>query len=254
MNPVSVSQSQFRTALLDADEPVPSGLHDAHGAPAGKRFSVYRNNVIVSLSEALATAFPLVRKLLGGETFARLAAVYVRQHPPRSPLMMFYGDSLPAFLETFAPLAHIKYLPDCARLDVAMRQSYHAAETEPPDTSMLQMQERAMDARFDLAPATRILRSVWPLYDIWAFNMQADAAKPRAVAQDVLITRAEFDPAPHLLPQGAACWLEKLGHGHTLGAATDAALNTQPAFDLAASLTLALSSKALADFKTKETS
>ena len=113
--------------------------------------------------------------------------------------------------------------------------------------------ERAMQARFAIAPATRILRSPWPLFDIWAFNMQPHAPKPRAVAQDVLIARAEFDPAPHLLPDGAADWLEEIGHGCALGQAAEAALSKHPDFDLSASLTLALSSRALTDFTTKET-
>ena len=253
MTEMTVTQTEFRTALLDAETAVPTGLRDAEGGPAGARFSVYRNNVVVSLTEALATAFPLLRKLLGAETFGRLAAVYVRAHPPSSPLMMFYGEGLPEFLETFAPLAHIQYLPDCARLDLAMRQSYHAADAPPPDTEGLHDPERAMQARFAIAPATRILRSPWPLFDIWAFNMQPDAPKPRAVAQDVLVARAEFDSAAHLLPDGAADWLEEIGHGCALGQAAEAALSKHPDFDLSASLTLALSSRALTDFTTKET-
>lgn len=249
---MTVSQSEFRDALLDAGKSVPEGLRDGQGAPAGARFSVYRNNVIVSLTEALATAFPLVLKLIGADTFGRLAAIYVRQHPPQSPVMMFYGDGMPAFLDSFEPLAHIKYLPDCARVDLALRQSYHARDADAPDTSALDNPEQAMAARFALAPATRIIRSAWPLYDIWAFNM-AGATKPRAVAQDVLITRALFDPAPHLLPQGAADWLALLDGGETVGSATETVLQMHPAFDVAATLTLALSATALTDFNAKET-
>lgn len=253
MTEMTVTQTDFRTALLDAEAEIPTGLGDAKGGPAGGRFSVYRNNVVVSLTEALATAFPLLRKLLGTEAFGQLAGIFVRQQPPSSPLMMFYGQGLPAFLEDFEPLAHIKYLPDCARLDLALRQSYHAADSAAPDTELLQDPARAMDARFDLAPATHVLRSAWPLYDIWAFNMQDGAPKPRAVAQDVLIARAEFDPAPHLLPPGAADWLAELSSGRTLGQATENVLNRHPEFDLATTLTLALSSRALANTTTKDT-
>lgn len=250
---MTVSQGIFRQAILDATQAVPEGLRDGTDAPAGKRFSVYRNNVVVSLTDALQVAFPLVYKLLGGATFARLAAIYVRDHPPSSPLMMHYGATLPAFLEHFAPLAHIGYLPDCARLDMALRASYHAADAPPLAPERLQTDPaKLVEMTFALAPATRILRSQWPLYDIWRLNFEADPPKPRAVAQDVLITRPAFDPAPHLLPKGAATWLEHLGAGKNFGAAHEATLAAMPDFDLAQALTLALQTSALTN-TTKDT-
>lgn len=248
---MTVSQSDFRAALLDAKLPVPDGLRDSNDAPAGARFSVYRNNVILSLTEALETAFPLVRKLLGAETFARLAGLYVRAHPPSSPLMMFYGEALPDFLDDFKPLEHIGYLADCARLDLAQRQSYHAADSTPFDPAPL-MGENAEQFQIALAPAVRILRSAWPLYDIWRYNMQPDAPKPQPTSQDVLVTRPEFDPQVHLLPSGAATWLEALSEGQELGAAVNTALATHPDFDLTASLGLALGAAAFSDEKTKD--
>ena len=247
------SQTTFRDAILNADLPVPETLRDANGEPAGARFSVYRNNVVVSLSEALATGFPLVEKLIGAENFARLAGLYVRAHPPSSPLMMHFGAEFPAFIEAFAPLKHIGYLADCARLDLALRQSYHAADATPLDPARLQGDpESVMALTPRLAPATLILRSQWPLYDIWRFNMVDGAPKPRAIAQDVLITRPEFDPAPHELPEGGAIWLTALANGQTLAEASETAAASHPAFDLARCLTQALETHALKDPKTKE--
>lgn len=249
---MTVTQTDFRDALFDAGLPVPDGLRNATGGPAGERFSVYRNNVIVSLSDALATAFPLVRKLLGADTFARFASFYVRAHPPRSPLMMFYGEDLPAFLEHFEPFKHIGYLCDCARLDLALRRSYHGADSTAFDAGVLGT-NAGLSMRIALAPSTHIIRSPWPLFDIWRFNTEADAPKPQPIAQDVLVTRPEFDPIPHLLPTGGAAWLSHLNDGMPFDEAAQHTLDAQPDFDLTAVLKLALSTKALVDYTVKET-
>lgn len=249
---MSVSQAAFRAAILDAALPVPEGLLDRNSEPAGRRFAVYRNNVVVSLTEAAAVAFPLLRKLLGAQNFDRLAAAFVREHPPQSPLMMHYGVAMPAFIEATAALAHLGYLPDCARLDLAMRRSYHAADAAGLDAAVFADPEALPGLHLDLAPATKILKSAWPLYDLWRYNMVPDAPKPRAMAQDVLITRPEFDPAPHLLPAGAAEWLRLLAEGHTLAEATERVATLSPNFDLTQALSLALETQAFTAEKTKE--
>ena len=105
---MSHPQDAFVSALFAPDAPVPEGLSDPEGRPAGKRFDVYRNNVAVSLTEALLTAFPVVAKLLGDANFRSVAGVYLRQHPPQSPLLMFYGEEMPGFLEAFPLHNHKK--------------------------------------------------------------------------------------------------------------------------------------------------
>jgi hypothetical protein len=251
---MTVSQQDFRIALLDPEQVVPGDLTDGGGNPVGARFSVYRNNVVVSLTDALATAFPLVRNLIGPQTFSRLAAVFVRAHPPSSPLMMFYGEALPGFLEAFGPLAHLGYLSDCARLDLALRQSYHAADSTPLDPARLQGDPSdVLDLRLALAPSTRVIRSRWPLYDLWRYNTEPGAPKPRAMAQDVLITRPEYDPEPHLLAPGTADWLDALDRRVPLGRASEEAALATADFDLSASLSLALETRALVEPLRKDT-
>ena len=75
---MKVSQSAFTAAMMDPAAARPAGVRDQNDAPAGRRFDVYRNNVAVSLTDALATGFPVVAKLLGDVTFKNISGVYLR--------------------------------------------------------------------------------------------------------------------------------------------------------------------------------
>ncbi len=243
---MSVSQTTFHTALLDASQPIPDGLLDAEAQPAGRRFSVYRNNVAVSLTEAMHQAFPVITKLLGPQNMDGLAGIFLRQHPPSSPLMMFYGEEFPAFLEGMEQLSHLGYLPDVARLELALRRAYHAADHQPIDAEALSLPpEDLMQAGLTLAPSVQVLRSDWPVHAIWLFNTEEGALKPEAGAQDVLITRPEYDPAPHPLPMGGAAWIERIQDGKSIGEAFENTLAETPEFDLGTTLALLLQGGAI---------
>lgn len=239
-------QAGFAAALLDPARPVPEGLVAPGGRPAGKRFDVYRNNVVVSLTEALGVAFPVVKKLVGEANFRVLARAFLQDHPPRTPRLMLWGDELPAFLEGFAPVASLGYLPDVARLEQAIRESYHAAEAPPFDAGALAELdfEGLMALRLTLAPSVRLLASRWPVLSIWRYNTEAGAPKPMMAAEAVLVSRPGFDPAPALLPEGGVAFLSALGRGESLGAALETPGLPDP-FDIDTTLGLVLNGAAL---------
>ena len=243
-----MSQAEFRAALLDPARLAPPRLTRPDSRPAGRRFDVYRNNVTVSLTEALRQAFPALRKLVGEDFFAAMAREHLRAHPPASPVLMFYGGAMPAFLETFPPVAHLPYLADVARLELALRESYHAADADAvaPGTLQSLAPERFLAARLTLAPTLRLLRSRWPVHAIWSANMRGTAVPTSVEAQDVLILRPEFDPEPVVLPAGAAPFVAALRAGRTVAEALDAA----PAFDLTATLGLLIGGNAITGLST----
>ncbi|MCE8537195.1 putative DNA-binding domain-containing protein [Ruegeria pomeroyi] len=243
---MTVSQDEFHAALLDPGRAIPEGLCDALAHPAGRRFNVYRNNVAVSLTEAMHQAFPVIAKLLGTQNMDGLAGIYLRQHPPTSPLMMFYGETFPEFLAGMRQLSHLGYLSDVARLELALRHAYHAADSTAIDPQVLAIAPEAlMASRLEFAPAMRLLRSPWPIHAIWRFNTEDGAPKPEPEAQDVMITRPEYDPVPQLLPPGGADWVAALQSGATIGAAYEAAAEQTPDFDLGATLALLLQGGAI---------
>ena len=246
---MAVSQTSFTDAIFDPAAPRPAGLSDGQGQAAGRRFDVYRNNVIASLTEALQAAFPVIEKLVGEANFKVLAGDFVRAHPPSSPLMMFYGAELPIFLKSYGPVASIRYLPDVARLETAIRQSYHEGDAVPADPAVFGSlsPEALMASRLTLVPSARLVRSAWPIHAIWRFNREDGAPKPEMAPQDVLIVRPNLDPQPLLLPPGGGAFVARLLARDTLSGALEAAVQEVGDFDLTQTLTLLISNAAILD-------
>lgn len=237
-----MSQTAFAKAVLDPALPVPTGLTDPLGRPAPLRFGIYRNNVTVGLVTALEQAFPVLRQLVGAAFFAAMAREHLRAHPPRGPVLMQYGADFPAFLEGFAPVAHLPYLPDVARLELLLRESYHAADAAPLPLADLTALPAAqwMRQRLHLAPMLRHLASRWPVGSIWLAH-QAGGPPPQAGPQEIVILRPGFDPLPHPAPPGSGQVIAALQGGATLAAALD----TAPSCDPGRLLTLLLTGGAI---------
>ena len=216
-----VSQSGFLAAVLDPALPPPDGLI-SHARHPTRRFSVYRNNVIVGLTEALDSAFPVLRKLVGDEFFAAMAGVYVRRFPPTSPVLSRFGYEMPGFLEEFPPVAHLPYLVDIARLELLIRESYHEADSVAVDNNaVLTIPPGELPScRFALAPSLRLLRSRYPACSIWHSNA-LDGPRPGTEAEDIMVVRPEFDPRPVVLPNGGFELVARLAEGAALGDACE---------------------------------
>jgi hypothetical protein len=236
-----VTQSAFAAALFQPDAPVPAGIVDPAGRVSNKRFNVYRNNVVASLSTALSVGFPVIAKLVGDDFFGAMAKVYLRRHPPLSPVMARYGAAFPVFLEHFAPVAHLTYLPDVARLELLLRESYHAADHTPLDPAFLgSVPPQDLGALcLRLAPSARLMRSAFPVAAIWVRNTSdPDSPLPHG-GQDVLVVRPGFDPVPIPLPSGSFEFFTALNAGAPLEAAAGAASAATHDFDPTAALQLA---------------
>src|SRR5215471_6376733 len=85
----------FATALLDPNQPTPALVTAMHGKTAMRRYNVYRNNVTVSLIDALAAIYPAVQRITGVDFFRAMARFHVRAAPPSSPLLLEYGHDFP---------------------------------------------------------------------------------------------------------------------------------------------------------------
>lgn len=234
-------QRGFAAAIRDRDLPPPPGTHGRRGETPMRRFSVYRNNVHVSLVEALAETYPVVARLVGEDFFRAMARAYVGEHLPRTPVLIDYGDGFPNFIATFEPAGSLPYLADVARLEWAWNRAYHAA-----DRASLTAQEiagvdpeRLPAVQLVLHPSLQVVSSDWPVLDIWATNTNDAEVRPvdlSAGGVDVVVLRPDLEVELHRLAPGWRDLLVRLAAGASVGAAYEAAAGPGPAPDLAAFL------------------
>ena len=181
------AQRHFAEAVLAAEPLCPPGLMAWNGSDPARRFAVYRNNVMVSLIDALADSYPVTQDLVGEEFFRAMARLFVRTQPPRSPVLALYGAGLAEFIEGFAPAAALPYLADVARLEMLRVQAWHAADAVPlglADFAALLENAPALAATgFDLHPSLAVLRSAHAVVSLWAAH-QAQDGMPDLAAVD----------------------------------------------------------------------
>jgi hypothetical protein len=230
----------FSAALIDPERATPNCVVGSNGRTATRRYNVYRNNVTVSLIEALASIYPAVQRITGVEFFRAMARFHVRASPPRSPLLFEYGRDFPDFIKRYEYAQSVPWLGDVARIERAWLDSYHAADADPLSAAALGSvpADRLAGLVFLPHPAVRIVCSSFPSVSIFTANRNEERAAPvDAVDPEVaLITRPGQDVAVRHLPVGGAAFLTRLIEGLPLGIAVSAALEVTPSFDVSANI------------------
>lgn len=251
------SQADFARALFDPRAPLPSGLTSWNGSDPALRFAVYRNNVILSLIDALADTFPVVQELVGEEFFRTMGKVFVQSNPPRSRLMARYGDTFADFVAAFAPAAALPYLADMARLEIARVQAYHAADAGAvePDrlTAVLVDTQQLMSLRCSLHPSVQVIGSKHAICSLWTAHqglLELSSVDPET-AQSALVFRNALEVEILEIPAASAHFVAALQRGQTLPVAASLAETTDQAFDLAATLARLIRLQLISDINTE---
>jgi hypothetical protein len=226
--------------LLDPGYATAPDVVGPNGKGATKRYNVYRNNVTVSLIDALAAIFPATQRITGVEFFRAMARFHIRATPPSSPLLFEYGRDFPTFIENYEYARPMPWLADTAHIERAWLDAYHAADIPPMrgDDLAAIPAEALANVVFVPHPAARIVRSEFPAMSIFAMNRSNGAVGriENVVPEDALITRPDQDVMVRLLPPGGAAFLTRLIAGDPLGDAADSALEGSPTFDLSSNI------------------
>jgi len=228
-------QGQFAAALRDPEQPPPAQARGPAETACGRRFDVHRNNMTVSLVEALESSYPAVRRLVGDEYFAAVARAFVHAHPPRSPVLLHYGGTFADFLQDLPSASGVPYLGDVARLEWARIAALHAADSASATlTALADIPEHHLpDLRLRLHPSLTLIRSRWPIADLWqACRQPEDGVEVRIdEPQQVAVLRPSWQVTLHSLSIGCAAFMTCLQRGLRLGEAAGEAAESHPNFD-----------------------
>ncbi|MGH8752078.1 MAG: HvfC/BufC family peptide modification chaperone [Burkholderiales bacterium] len=221
----------------------------------GARLEIYRNNVFSNYRRALQDVYPVVARLTGAAFFRRAAESYIRALPSVSGDLHQYGGSFAEFLETFPGAEGLVYLPDVARLEWLLHETFHAADARPLRLETLAALGSEAYPRlvFKLAPACRLLESVYPVARIWEVNQPgysgADTVDLAAGGVRLLLKRGAFEVAMEKLQEDEFALLARLHAGEEFGPACEEILAAHPAFDAAAFLQRHVVQATLVDFE-----
>lgn len=226
-------QRRFAAAIA-----APDGIEDPG-------LAVYRNAVRANYRNALRASYPVVCALTGTPFFHAAVDAFAAAHPSRSGDLNVYGGGFGDFLAAYPYAAPLPYLPDVARLEWAQDEAARAADADGSPEHMLAALAAVAPAdlaatRLRVDPSHRLLRSDFPVLRIWQVHQEGCAGDRQvdlASGPDfLLVRRAAEDVAIERMPAGEFAWLAALAAGADLADALDAALATDPAFDVAPAL------------------
>ncbi|MGH8686584.1 MAG: DNA-binding domain-containing protein [Burkholderiales bacterium] len=210
-------------SLLEAQRAFGAALLEGGGPQA---MAVYRGTVFGNWTGALASAYPVVRRIVGKDYFDALARRYANAHPSEDGDLNAYGESLARFVAEDADVQDLPYLPDVARLEWLAHRAHFAGDPAPFEPG------RAAEAR--LAPACGLLAAAWPVATIW--NAHQPGGDPAAVdlrkgAELALVHRPGWRAEVLALGAGDYRFLDRLLAGAGLGTALEAAVAAEPAYN-----------------------
>ncbi len=234
-------QRRFVAALRDAEAAVPSDLTGRAGEVPVKRFAVYRNNVHVSLVEALRATYPVTERLVGETFFHAMARAFVGECLPATPVLLAYGGAFPAFIRGFEPARIVPYLADVAALEWARQEAYHAPDEAPlaADALAAVAPEALEGLRLTVHASARVVDSPWPVHAIWETNAHDETVRPVDVhggGEAVLVMRPYWEVTTRVLGAGEPAFVLALAAGEPLPAAVACAEAQAADFDIARGL------------------
>ncbi len=243
-------QNCFKDLLFNA-EPEPgaqnardnfASLVQTGNIPLNERLSIYRGNVIGSLSDIMKSNFPLIENLVGEDFMTGMARKFIIEGPPEDGCLNDYGAGFADFIAAFAPAASLPYLPDVARFEWARHAAYYAR-----DDSALKAKKLASIApreleniKLRLRDSVALITSPYPLTAIREFCGAEDKGDDMLDLDQggvhLLIHRPALKVEVLEINEATFAMLRNFEQNMPLGQAVEDVINTHEGFDFQAFL------------------
>jgi Putative DNA-binding domain len=237
MNGLATNQENLAAVLFDPLAGVPAAIADVD---LRTRADFGHAGISAFLVRALAARYPLVRRLIGDDSFLDVAQRFVAMQPPRLPIVQHFGETFPQYLRNLGEAASFEYVADIAELEAARARAYYSADARPVGARALLSRPLFEEYSLVLHPSVGLVTSRFPIVAIWRANQTGadggilDRWRPEAA----LVARPFLDVDVLSLPAGGHVFIDSLLSGWTIRAAAASAREDDPEFDVGANLTI----------------
>lgn len=223
------------------------------------RFNVYRNNVFVSLIDALADIFPVTQRLVGEDFFRAMAREYIQLNPPRTPIISNYGENFSEHVRHFEAAKSVPLIGDLTALEYSL-----LALTNAPEYDTLEHEQ--ISAAFNntsdpallyllLPPTTQILVSPFAIGSIYLAHQGEEAAPSLAditinKSEILLLSKSHLYSELHIISHSEAVFIKQLTQHKPLGEAVP----DDESFDLGSTLAKLIQWKLITNISEESTS
>lgn len=230
----------FRDALFHQDMAFYEEIKGHSDEEKAIRFNVYRNNVYVSLIDALADIFPVSQTLVGNEFFRAMAREYLQDNLPKTPIIGEYGATFADFIRAFEPSKSVPFLGDLADLEHKLLTLTHAQEYPT-------LEHEQISAAFNntsdptrlllgLSPNTSVMSSCYAIGSLYLAHKQPHEQNLAQIqpynSEYLLLSKPSIYGEVYIISENEAVFIQRLMQNKTL----EQAIPDDATFDTGSSL------------------
>lgn len=210
--------SHFKSALFSQDARFYNEIKAGSLAEKETRLNVYRNNVFVSLIEALSDIFPVTHSVVGDDFFRAMARAYIVEHPPSSPILREYGQHFSDFIRGFEAANSLPFLADLAALERNLLTLTHEREhdtlTREDVATVFAKVENPSTLYLSLPPSTQLLASPFAIGSLYHAHQSDGKLRLDQVdiyeSEYLLLYKSFLYAQLHVIRFSEACFLKNL--------------------------------------------